>query len=365
MFAAASAASFAVFACESSETSGGGLPPGSLGGPDGGAADGALINGDGAVLTDAAAEANTPSGPRDRFRHQWPVTADTPATSSYTVEADAGVVTDKVTGLQWTRDLLYQEQTAYDVGDGPGLISTQSQSVARAACAGATVGGLSGWRLPTEVEMLTIVTFEPYDWNNKQVFLDTSYGSEYFTDSNTADFAFVYDNHYHPFRFGPMSGGGPALRCVRSSYEVTSTPQAPPAGRYTVKNGSIVDTVTKLEWQHSHSPAIQQYYEATTYCDTLATSDAGVPAGGGAWRVPSLKELATLWSEGPGRTEPTVFTGDTGVDYLWTSTRYWGTQSIPDANKNIRITWSPGGKKMFTWETQQSFAFTRCVREAP
>src|SRR4051812_43345200 len=105
LFAALSVASVGVVAaCESSSDS----KPGDIGSP--GTVDGGLQNpvggGDSGVVVgpDSGGPDTTPTI-RDRFRHQWPVTADQPATSSYVVDANAGIVTDTVTGLQWTRDL--------------------------------------------------------------------------------------------------------------------------------------------------------------------------------------------------------------------------------------------------------------------
>lgn len=299
----------------------------------------------------------TDAGPsvRDRFRHQWPVTADQPQSSSYTVDSATGVVTDKVTGLQWMRDLLTQEQSSYDGGGGDGLVAVGSQVDARGLCSNATVGGLTGWRLPTMVEMLTIISFDSNDWNNSAVFTDTSYGAEYFVDSNTPDLFLTYDNHYHPWRFNGGSGFA-SVRCVRSPYAVAATPQDPPAGRYVVKTDTVIDTVTKLEWELATSTDLHLYSAATEYCDGLA---------GGSWRVPSLKELATIWSEGAGGLEPTVFGPVSANGYVWSSTLYWGTQSIPYANKNLRLEWSPGGTKFFSWGADYDLSYTKCVRDVP
>ena len=341
----------------SGSSSGGGS--GSSSGSGSGSSSGGMSGDDGGA--DAAAT------PVDRFRSSWPVTHDVPTSADYTIDADAGVVTDKVTTLQWTHDLLQQEQTTYDGGTGPGLVGNQSQTDARALCAGAFVGGFHDWRLPTMTELMTIISFSSSDWNDPQSFLETSYGAEYWADSNTPNLYLVYDDHYHPWTFRAGSGDA-SIRCVRSPYPVSDTPlPAPAAGRWTVNATTAIDTVTKLEWQRGVSAGAIQYTDAQTYCANLGGSDAGVPAGGAAWRLPTLKEAVTVWSEGDGTAEPSVFGATTAVQYIWVSTKYWGTQSVQYANGNIRIYYDPtaSGQKTFYWDAAQDFAQTRCVRSTP
>jgi hypothetical protein len=246
-------------------------------------------------------------------------------------------------------------------------VSAGSQADARAACANANVGGLTGWRLPTMVELLTIVSFTSNDWNDPTAFLNTSYGAGYFVDSNTPDLFLEYDDHYHPWTFRQSSGTS-SLRCVRSPYPVADGPSDPPAGRYVMKTGTVVDTLTKLEWQVSTSTTVDLYGAATDYCTNLASSDAGVPAGGNPWRIPSLKELATIWSESAGGLEPTVFGEVFPNGYVWSSTTYWcaSFQSVADYNKHVRLDWSPASKKYFKWETEATYNIsqTKCVRNA-
>jgi hypothetical protein len=155
---------------------------------------------------------------------------------------------------------------------------------------------------------------------------------------------------------------------VRSEYPVADAPSDPPAGRYVKKTGTVVDTLTKLEWQLGMSSDSQLPAKAADYCTNLSTNDTAVPAGGKTWRLPTLKELATIWSEGAGGLEPTAFGPTYSDGYIWSSTIYWcaSNQSIPNYNTQVRLDWQPAGKKFFLWETeaQHNLSPTKCVRDA-
>jgi Protein of unknown function (DUF1566) len=58
-----------------------------------------------------------------------------------------------------------------------------------------------------------------------------------------------------------------------------------PAGRYTITGGTVFDTKTKLTWQQAVSSGQISWANAKTFCATL---------GGGAWRMPTIKELLTI-----------------------------------------------------------------------
>ena len=62
-----------------------------------------------------------------------------------------------------------------------------------------------------------------------------------------------------------------------------------PAGQYVIGTGTVVDTKTKLMWQQTVSDPTYLPSDARTYCPSLA-----LPFGGSGWRLPTVKELATL-----------------------------------------------------------------------
>jgi len=63
----------------------------------------------------------------------------------FVVSSDDLTVTDTITGLEWQRDLSGTD--------------TYSWAGAKAYCAGLTLGGRQGWRLPGVMELSTIVDF--------------------------------------------------------------------------------------------------------------------------------------------------------------------------------------------------------------
>jgi hypothetical protein len=72
---------------------------------------------------------------------------------------------------------------------------------------------------------------------------------------------------------------------VVTSFTAFRAGAAAPAGRYTISNGSVYDTKTKLTWQQT--PPTSTYgvgSGAAGYCSTL----------GVGWRVPKFKELFTI-----------------------------------------------------------------------
>src|SRR5438128_5669991 len=63
-----------------------------------------------------------------------------------------------------------------------------------------------------------------------------------------------------------------------------------PAGRYTIANGTVYDTKTKLTWQQAIVAPPSSWSDAASYCASLALDGTG-------WRLPSAKELQTIVDE--------------------------------------------------------------------
>jgi hypothetical protein len=72
-----------------------------------------------------------------------PAESGTPNTESYTNNGD-GTVTDNVTKLVWER---------------AGSTGTFSWAAAKSYCVGQRTGGYSDWRLPTQIELLSIIDY--------------------------------------------------------------------------------------------------------------------------------------------------------------------------------------------------------------
>jgi hypothetical protein len=190
-----------------------------------------------------------------------------------------GTVTDNATGLVW-------EQTP----DG----TTYALSGARGHCEGLSLGGRDDWRLPSVLELQSIV-----DYRVSSPALDTTVflGLPKNASSNTwsstpmvgdTEFARMVD-----FDTGTSLEIDPEatalVRCVRG---VAGGAAAP--GKYSVDNGTVHDASTKLTWQQGVSPdetltwgSPNTVGTAQHYCSTLDLN-------GGGWRLPTLNELETL-----------------------------------------------------------------------
>ncbi len=92
----------------------------------------------------------------------------------------------------------------------------------------------------------------------------------------------------------------------------TSSANAP-ASQYTIAGGVVTDNMTGLKWQQTLSPSSYTFSGAGTYCGGTIASSTG-------WRIPSLRELATLVDRS--KTSPaidaTAFPSTPSVQF-WTS----------------------------------------------
>jgi hypothetical protein len=203
---------------------------------------------------------------------QEDVTAGAPNPESYTDNQD-GTVTDSVTGLMWQQSVPTTKYTWAD---------------AVAYCPTLTLAGRNDWRLPSRIELVSIV--DPGQASPPSI------GGTYFPSTPVDPFwssslAAGYQSSsawYVGFNYG-VSGTGQVsdlsrVRCVRSA----SADVSAPPWRYVVDstNGAVFDTKTKLTWQRERTASSTKYLwaDAKTYC-------AGVGTG---WRLPTIKELQTI-----------------------------------------------------------------------
>jgi hypothetical protein len=229
-----------------------------------------------------------------------PASTGLPNPSNYTV--DAGVVTDNVTELMWQLDLPNQP---YDWVDANGYCRTLS------------LGGYEDWRLPTRIELASLVDYTVRDPAIDATAFPAASSAWFFTSSPGA----ASPSEYWLVEFVEGSATfnilGSSVRCVRSA----PVQAAPPPGRYLLEgqapNDTVTDTVTGLVWQRTLSASSYTWADATNYCTAL----------GASWRVPSVKELLTIVDES--RSNPaidtTVFPA-TPNGWLWTSS---GSASSP------------------------------------
>ncbi|MBH1988775.1 MAG: DUF1566 domain-containing protein [Myxococcaceae bacterium] len=232
------------------------------------------------------------------------------------------VVSDTATGLQW------QKQTPKN---------TYNWTAAQVYCDGLVLGGYADWRLPTRLELQTLVDYtvdcanpsiDPvsfpstptsFFWSSDSLASNLTYGWFVSFATTTNQYAGTIDSQGYPRLEVPVLG---YCRCVRP----LATNQ--PMDRYRDETGNMLsassaqikDIMTDLIWQRTLS-GLYNWNSASAYCNQLAIGSYGA----GSWRLPTIKELSTLLSvsiPSPGPTiNATVFSG-TSQNAFWTSTLY-------------------------------------------
>ena len=246
---------------------------------------------------------------------------------SYTDNAN-GTITDNVTGLVW-------QQLANN-----GYFDWTS---ANTYCSNLTLGGVSGWRLPSLIELIGLLNY-----GNSNSYIDSSYflaGGGYW--STTSD---AYNNSAAwALWFVPSTNNGVAysktgdfmgVKCVRGG-------EGAPA-LVDNSNGTVTDNSTLLTWQQNESPTMS-WQDALTYCEGLSL------AGQTDWRLPNIKELASLvdYAKYNPAINKLLFANAT-------PTAYWSSTTDPYYKKKWFVDFIYG--QMQDWADASSLYKARCVR---
>lgn len=208
-----------------------------------------------------------------------------------------GVAHDNLTGLDW------EETPAYP--------TAASLASATANCASLVKGGYDDWRIPSIDELVTLADWGHYycPLTHKGTMQGTAcdwYWSStvYPTDANYAfsfnfnDGALGWQYIYYDYR----------MRCVRGA-PLTY-------GDYRPGGATVTDRSTGIMWQAGVSPTTLTWFNALGYCNDL------VLEGYDNWRLPDIRELQTLISEG--YYNPTAESAHfgTGAPTLWSSSSF-------------------------------------------
>jgi len=301
--------------------------------PPPGGGTGSTDGGSGADAGSACASVVDGGGAPDYNFSLWRAPPDTPPDAQYVIASDGSTVTDTATGLIWQRGLY-----APCSPTSPTYQACTFEE-AQAYCASLDTSALgdcvSGWRLPSFVELMSIVSASGPPYVNQDAFpgimtvgqqlsgadfwsstLVTGSGgtSAWYVDFNS-DATGPYINF---LSLDSESFQNHFIRCVAGP--PTAPAEAAPPARYTLPgDGTVVDEVTELTWQQAPGPAAVSLEEATAACATLALG------GMSGWRLPTAKELVSVldFEASPGAAaypNPTAFPeGANGYGY-WSST---------------------------------------------
>lgn len=183
------------------------------------------------------------------------------------------VVSDRVTGLMWQRLV-------------PNRFFTFESAAAQ--CASLTLAGHHDWRLPSRIELVSLI-----DTTRTQPSIDlTAFPGTpldwFWTASRAAGDPraawYVYFYFGYPKTDDVTSRF--SVRCVRPA-----RPLAHPPARYELSAGQVLDVATGLHWQRAAGSSHLPFAAAQTACRDLALG------GDKTWRVPTLVELLTLIDE--------------------------------------------------------------------
>jgi hypothetical protein len=247
---------------------------GDLAGNGGGIATGGGLGGLGG-LGDAGGEGGQITPPVYRPMPN-PATANLPHPAAYDTSTKA-VVVDKVTGLTWQRDVLFDLAHTYLIDE------------VDAVCENLELAGYTDWRLPSRQELLTIIDFTvALPALDQTAFPKPPNSLVFWTVTPTAEGQERWDYDFALGESGYLGAGLREIaRCVRgerfaASYEVSGNAKV---------GATVRDRTTGLVWQQQALASLQTSAQASSYCDDL------VLASFDDWRVPSIKELQLVIDE--------------------------------------------------------------------
>jgi hypothetical protein len=278
-----------------------------------------------------------------------------PNEASYS-DAGDGTVTDEITGLMW------QAQQ-------PGDSFTFEEAIAY--CDGLELAGQSDWRMPTRIEIISVldVTQGGAKWSTDA--FPGAQGGFHHSGSDWIltitqmgagagrDFAWAF-NMSDGILSNAYSKATPTpLRCVRGNGagENPSDPAVAPPDQYTeVADGEVMDNYTGLVWQQAYSDSMLNWSEAVSYCE-------GLGLNGNQWRLPSIRELSTLVDEA--KVAPSI-NGDMFPDTQYGSSSnnwYWAIEQ--NGNSSWGLNFDDGftgfNSGAASWNTFGP-SWARCVR---
>jgi hypothetical protein len=283
--------------------------------------------------TPVAIDGGTPIvAPNDGNFATWPMPNPTATgldhLQAYAISTE-GVVTDKVTHLEWQQFVDAEASTWQE---------------AATYCEKLALEG-DGYRLPTRIELLSLLDFTvpspsidgvtfpatPPDffWSSSRFVGDTSIA--WLVNFSGAG-GFLSSSDLRSMFY---------VRCVRDAADV-------PSRQFEAAGATVRDSATKLVWQRASSDETLTFPDAISYCDELDLD-------GGSWRLPTTKELQTLVDEK--RAMPAI---DRRAFPSTASDFYWTASSVAEQTEQLwAVSFRFGFDSAFKSDTQQH---VRCVK---
>lgn len=111
---------------------------------------------------------------------------------------------------------------------------------------------------------------------------------------------------------------------------------------------TVVDSVSKLEWQDNEIGTPKTWPEAINHCESLSLG------GYSDWRLPNINELRSISDMSKGY--PAIVTGFTNVG----STYYWSSSTLADHSVDAWFVDFRDGQQNISYKGYSSYV--RCVR---
>jgi hypothetical protein len=186
----------------------------------------------------------------------------------------------------WQREGADPSVSYLELSDEGRVVATLAENY----CSEVSWGGYEDWRLPSRIELVSLIDFTRFEPAiDSSVFPDTwlpSTSSDFLSSSRgpRENQMWAID-----FRLGESQVIGPRVRCVRTeAAQNAASPRYLAAGEGATQ--TVTDQATDLVWQRTPSDQQFTFAAAQTYCAELEIADGG-------FRVPSIKELATIVDE--------------------------------------------------------------------
>lgn len=173
-------------------------------------------------------------------------------------------------------------------------------------CADLNLGGFNDWRLPSRIELVSLVDFTRLPSIDQEAFPNTA--NDYFWSASPTsprrDFYFSLYFGAGLTAFGIPSSASAHVRCVRGGGPGTLP-------RFTIGESTVLDRNTQLTWQRKILDQPLAWESASDYCRGLKNG----------WRLPSNKELQTIVDETTDHpTADLTLFPNTPAASFWTST---------------------------------------------
>jgi uncharacterized protein YjdB len=254
-------------------------------------------------------------------------------------------VKDNLTGLVWegkpasgtTRGNPALDPNAkytnYDSTSNSFTETTNAQGIVNAVNA-TGLCGFKDWRLPTTLELQTIVDYSPLASAGKidaNWFPNTMVSAYWTSSPNVANSTAAWTNS-----FSTGGSSGSTARSALTYVRLVRSASITPVPSYTISTDGqeVTDNVTGLiwrrcpegmSWSNNTCTGTAQYY---THEQALTQAQSQATASNKAWRLPNVKELSSISQPGV-KVGPSI---DTGVFLSGSTTLFWTSSPLITSN---------------------------------